>query len=148
MLVASIVQAQNIDDLKLDSSEISINYRIINYPKYKSRAETYYRYTKTYNSIIGEVIDKDFQAFLSTKGAGTIFYFKFKENLSSDDLLQALLWGDDESSKKKLTEYLVLNNFLVIWRFDHISELEAVSRKKVNFILGHSHQKDGYNKTH
>ena len=127
--------SQNIEDLKLDETEIPANYVLSDTIINQSRAATYFKYTKTYSTVVGEVIKKDYQAFQSEKDSGTIFYYEFKDNLESHEYLGIILWGEEKANKKKFTEFIAQDNILIVWRFNPQSKIKAISKKKIKLVL-------------
>ena len=136
ILITTISWVQGIEGLKLTDADIPRDYIKLNEIISESRAATYYKRTDVYSSMLGEVVKKDFQSFTSKKDSGTIFYFEYRNKFDAEEYLKGVLIGDDAPSKARLTEYLIKDNILIVWRFSKkSSKLKSISKEKIKSLI-------------
>ena len=135
-LVCYSAHGQGLDRLKLTDEEVPERYNASDKMLYKSiQAATFYEQTDLYESFLGKVKNKEFQAYESKGDTGAIYYYEFEEDFEQTGFLEGLLWGGKKPTKAHPEEYFVKNNVLVIWSFANKSELKKVSKDKIVAIL-------------
>jgi hypothetical protein len=136
VLLFCSASGQAIDNLKLTMAEIPEKYKPTDKMLYHSiQAGLFYKQTDLYESFIGKIKAKEFQAFENKDDWGTIYYFEFEDKFEDETFLSGLLWGGKKPTKEHPEEFLVKDNILIIWSFISKSELKKISRDKVNLIL-------------
>lgn len=136
-LFSFISVAQDFDNLKLSESEIPAGYsRPAKILCKTVHSVLFYDQTDIYSTFLGSVVKKDFQAFEKKGDKGSILYFEFDRDFTSEVFLEGLLWGDaGKPTKHKPDDYIVKGKFLIIWSFGLDSEIKKISKAKLTQYL-------------
>lgn len=137
ILIVAFSFAQSLDSLMLTDSELPAGYsksdKILCVTPH---GYSFYSTTDAYESMIGKVIQKQFQSFEKKGDKGSILYFEFEKEFDKQNFLEPLLWGEKtKPTKSEPEEYYSKGRFLVIWSFNLKSELKEVSKVKVMRLL-------------
>ena len=129
--------AQTIDSLKLKDTEIPIGYSKSKELLCKTpHSSGLYESIELYESMLGKVINKDFQSFEKKGDKGTILYFQFDNEFKADAFIEGLLWGEhNKPSKSEPDDYFSKGNILIVWSFALDSQLKKISKDKVMQLL-------------
>jgi len=129
--------AQEIDSLKLNAGEIPAGYSQLKKAIFVTpHASSFYDQTDLYESFLGKVVKKDFQAFSKKGDEGSVLYFQFAGDFKGEDFLRGLLWGNEnKATKNEPDEYFIKGRILVIWSFNLKSEIKKISMEKVKRLL-------------